>query len=102
MVKSLNIEANESSFSDLKKMLEEYKENYKKDNDKLSKYGLEGNSYNEKSIDEAIKTTDELIKLSKMNNPKDGNDKKYPNLKIQLLDHLVRLLMPSSADFLQN
>ncbi|MGX9394987.1 hypothetical protein ACWXVP_01130, partial [Mycoplasma sp. 1781] len=102
MVKNLNIEANESSFSNLKKMLEEYKENYKKDNDKLSKYGLGGNSYNEKSIDEAIKTTDELIKLSKMNNSKDGNNKKYPNLKIQLLDHLVRLLMPSSADFLQN
>ncbi|WP_444705122.1 hypothetical protein ACT1UH_01230 [Mycoplasma sp. 332] len=102
MVKKLNIEANESSFSDLKKILEEYKENYKKDNDKLSKYGLGGNSYNEKSIAEAIKTIDELIKLSKMNNSKDGNDKKYPNLKIQLLDHLVRLLMPSSADFLQN
>ncbi|MGX9388872.1 hypothetical protein [Mycoplasma sp. 327] len=102
MVKNLNIEANESSFSNLKKMLTEYKENYKKDNDKLSKYGLGGNSYNEKSIDEAIKTTDELIELSKMNNSKDGNNKKDPNLKIQLLDHLVRLLMPSSADFLQN
>ncbi|WP_438340821.1 hypothetical protein [Mycoplasma sp. 125] len=102
MVKNLKIEANESSFSNLKKMLEEYKENYKKDNDKLSKYGLEGNSYNEKSIDEAIKTIDELIKLSKMNNLPDGNNKKDPNLKIQLLDHLVRLLMPSSADFLQN
>ncbi|MGX9372826.1 hypothetical protein [Mycoplasma sp. 3398] len=83
-------------------MLKEYKENYKKDNDKLSKYGLGGNSYNEKSIDEAIKTIDELIELSKMNNSPDGNNKKDPNLKIQLLDHLVRLLMPSSADFLQN
>lgn len=102
MVKNLKIEANESSFSALKKILEEYKKNYKKDNDKLSKYGLGGNSYNEKSIAEAIKTTDELIELSKMNNSKDGNNKKYPNLKIQLLDRLVRLLMPSSADFLQN
>ncbi|TQC54112.1 hypothetical protein E1I18_00715 [Mycoplasmopsis mucosicanis] len=83
---------NKNQLEAIKKMLEDYKTEYIKSNMLFKKYGLGGNSYNEKSIDEAIKIVDQLIPLD--------NQGVNPNLAISLLGKIVRLLMPTKSDFI--